>query len=111
MELDCRYVLHIPLSRWENGKIMPLDMDEPISELMELLEDKGFDSFYVTKVEGHYKSRKYDELLVTIFADDDDSPIAIFRQWFSKNNGKLRQEAFAYEFNNRMIVENLRLTK
>lgn len=107
MELDCRYVLHVPLSRWENDKIIPLDLDGLIMELMSSLELEGFDSFYVTKVEGHYKSRKYDELLITIFAGGDDSPLPIFRHWFAKNNDTLRQEAFSYEFNNRMIVENL----
>ena len=27
MELDCRYVLHIPLSRWENDSLIALDVD------------------------------------------------------------------------------------
>ncbi|MBQ2654606.1 MAG: hypothetical protein IJF83_13720 [Methanobrevibacter sp.] len=83
-------------------------MDGPIEELTASLEDGGFVSFYVTKVEGHYKTRKYDELLITIFADGDDSPVEIFRHWFLKNNGALCQEAFAYELNSRMIVESLK---
>lgn len=105
MQLDCRYVLHIPLCKWENDVIVPLDMDEPIDELITQLEVKGFDGFYVTKVKSHYKSRCYDELLITIFAGCDDSPCEIFRDWFFAHNDILCQEAFAYEFNNRLIVE------
>ena len=105
MELDCRYVLHIPLSKWENGKIKSLMVDDVIAELISLLEAEGFDSFYVTKVESYYKSRKYDELLVTIFAGDGDGPCEIFRRWFLAHNDVLRQEAFAFEINNRMIIE------
>ena len=105
MELDCRYVLHIPLSKWENGKLKALDVDGEIAELISLLEVEGFDSFYVTKVESYYKSRKYDELLITIFAGYGEGPCEIFRQWFSKHNDILCQEALAFEINNRMIIE------
>lgn len=105
MELDNKFVLHIPLSKWENDKIMPLDMDDLIDELIKSLEVQGFDSFYLTKVKSYYKSRSYDELLITIFAGDSDSPREIFRDWFFKHNDVLCQEEFAYEFNNSLIVE------
>ena len=105
MELDCRYVLHIPLSKWENGEIKSLSIDDAIAELISILEVEGFDSFYVTKVESYYKSRKYDELLVTIFAVDGEGPCEIFRRWFSAHNDVLCQEALAFEINNRMIIE------
>ena len=108
MELDCKYVLHIPLSMWENGKLKALDVDGQINELISCLELKGFDGFYVTKVESHYKSRKYDELLITIFACGDDTPLPIFRHWFFKNNHILSQEAMAYEVDNKMIIEALK---
>ena len=42
MELDCRYVLHIPLSKWENGEVVPLDVDDEIEELIFCLEVQGF---------------------------------------------------------------------
>ena len=58
MELDCRYVLHIPLSKWENGEVVPLDVDDEIEELIFCLEVQGFDGFYLTKVKSHYKSRR-----------------------------------------------------
>lgn len=105
MELDCKYVLHIPLSRWENNRLKTLDVDEQINDLINQLELKGFDSFYITKVESYYKSRKYNELLITIFARTEESPHEIFKDWFSKNNDVLGQEAFAYELNNKMIIE------
>ena len=107
MELDCRYVLHIPLSKWENGEIVPLDVDEQVTELTSRLEVNGFDSFYLTRVKSHYKSRIYDELLITIFARDGDGPCGIFSDWFHSHNDVLCQEAFAVELNNRMIIENL----
>ena len=72
----------IPLSKWENMKLYRLMGDEQIDELIAQLEVKGFDGFYLTKVRSHYKSRRYDELLITIFAGDDGSPREIFRKWF-----------------------------
>lgn len=107
MELDSRYVLHIPLSKWENGEILALDIDEEINELINLLEVEGFDSLYITKVESFYKARRYDELLITIFAAGGDGPHEIFKDWFYRHNDVLCQEEFSFEFNNRMIIEDL----
>lgn len=105
MELDCKYVLHIPLSRWENDGLKSLDVDDQIKDLINQLELNGFDSFYITKVESYYKSRKYDELLITIFAGTEESPQEIFKDWFSNNNDVLGQEAFAYELNNKLFIK------
>ena len=107
MELDCRYVLHIPLSKWENGEVVSLDVDGEIEELISHLEVQGFDGFYVTRVKSYYKSRRYDELLVTIFAGNGEGPCEIFREWFSRHNEVLCQEAFAVEINNRMIIRKI----
>lgn len=108
MILDCKYVLHIPLSRWENGSLIPLDVDEQLYELINDLDVHGFDSFYVTKVDSYYKSRKFNEVLITIFASDEGCVEEIFRDWFLKNNDVLSQEAFAYELKNKMIIETLK---
>ena len=108
MELDCRYVLHIPLSRWENDALIALDVDDMLGELVNLLEDEGFDSFYLTKVESYYKSRRFNEVILTIFASSDDRPHEIFKKWFQDHNDVLGQEAFAYEIENRMVIEKLR---
>ncbi len=107
MELECRFVLHIPLSRWEKGEVVGIDVDDEIGDLIDCLESGGFDSFYITRVESRYRSRTYDELLITIFAGEDDGPCEIFRKWFCRHNRILGQEAFAFELNNRLVIENL----
>ena len=108
MELDCRYVLHIPLSRWENDTLMALDVDDMLDELINLLKLQGFDSFYLTKVESYYKSRRFDEVTLTIFASSGDEPHEILKRWFLAHNDVLGQEAFAYEIGNKMVIEKLR---
>ena len=108
MELDSKYVLHIPLSRWENNSLIPLDVDDLLEELINDLELQGFDSFYVTKVDSYYKSRKFNEVLITIFASSGDAPHEIFKNWFYRHNDILGQEAFAYEIVNKMVIETLR---
>ena len=108
MELDMKYVLHIPLSRWENDALIALNVDDLLEELINDLELQGFDSFYVTKVVSYYKSRKFNEVLITIFARDGDAPHEIFKEWFLRHNDKLAQEAFAYELGNKMIIETFK---
>ena len=101
MELKNRYVLHIPLSRFQKGSMVRLNID---SILEDLLCDLEGDGLYMTRAEGRYRSRAYDELLITVFSNTQ-RPGEAFRQWFLKNNDYLGQEAFAYELNNTLVVE------
>ena len=66
----------------------------------------GFDSMYVTKAKSFYRSRCFDELLMTIFSSSD-SPVDIFKKWFRANNDVLGQEAFAWECGNSLFIESL----
>lgn len=102
-----KYVLHIPLSKCEDNVVMDLNIDGIMEELIGQLDRNGFDSFYIAKVQSHYKSRIFDEVLITIFTDSSRELIGLFRNWFLKNNDVLRQEAFAYERNSRMVIEKL----
>lgn len=105
--LKNKYVLHIPACKCVGGNLEPLDIGEILDGLYRELERNGIDSFYVTKVEGHYLSRAFDEVLVTVFASSA-AVDEIFRQWFNQNNHILCQEAFSYEHANRMVVEKLK---
>ncbi len=95
IKLREKYVLHIPLSKFEDNVVMDLNIDGIIEELIGQLDSNGFDSFYIAKVQSSYKSRVFDEVLITIFTDSSRELIGLFRNWFLKNNDVLRQEAFA----------------
>lgn len=103
--LEKKYVLHIPLTKYVDGELFEIDLDDIFDELICDLNREGFDGFYITHVESHYKSRIYDEKLITIFTCGN-SVEGRFRQWFFKNNDILCQEAFAYELNNVMFIES-----
>ena len=105
LELTRKYVFHIPLCRYGDG-MHPIDIDEILDDLICRFADDGFDSFYVSEVKSHYRSRSFDGLLLTLFCDDD-SPEMIFRDWFLKNNAVLGQEALAFERDGKMIIEKL----
>jgi hypothetical protein len=94
--LDEKFVFHIPLSRFSGGKLIPIDIADISEELLEELSANGFDSLYITNTRGYYKSRCFDELLITIFTSKDDLPVSIFVEWFEKHNDVLGQEALAY---------------
>lgn len=103
MILDRKYVLHIPLCRFSDGGLMPIEIDGILDDLISRLDSE---SFYMTKVKSCYKSRVFDELLITVFASQKDIG-EIFSEWFKSNNDVLCQEAFAYECGDRMFVEEL----
>lgn len=103
IELNQKYVLHVPLYKFINGELIEIEIDEILVELINRL---NVESLYMTKVKSAYKKRIYDEILITIFTSQE-SPIEEFNKWFRQNNDVLCQEAFAYEFNNTLIIEKL----
>lgn len=107
LQLDEKYVLHIPCYKYEDDKLVSLKDENLIDNLIEELEINGFHSLYMTDVKGYYKKRCFDEILVTIFSSKDKRPDQIFRKWFKDNNNVLKQESFAYEHNSSLIVEKL----
>ena len=106
MELNRKYVFHIPLCKWENDELVPIDIDGILDDLASEFSQKGFEGFYLTKAKAHYKSRCFDELLITMFAASDN-PEEIFSEWFRANNEVLGQEAFAWEMGNSLFIEDL----
>jgi len=116
LRLDNKYVFHIPLYKYEDNKLIRLDIDGILANLMEQLNNEGYESLYITEVKSYFKSRSFDELLVTLFISQkrvsdnkQELPDKVFKRWFKQNNHILRQEAFAYEHNNSMIIESLRI--
>ena len=104
IELDKKYVFHIPLYKYSDGKLIAIEMEGMMDDL---IDELGFESLYMTKVKSLYKKRMYDEILVTVFTSDE-APEVIFENWFRNNNGVLCQEAFAYELDGKMVVKKLK---
>ncbi len=102
--LDKKYVFHIPLFKYEDGELIRLPIDSLLDDLIGQL---GHNSLYITKVESYYESRRFDEILVTLFVTSDENPEEIFKDWFRKNNNVLRQESFAFECQNEMHILEL----
>lgn len=108
MILERKYVLHVPLAKYADGKLTGLDIDDILDELYGQLGEKGFDVFYVSRVKGHYGSNIYDQLLITVFTSNGNEEVEkIFRKWFLNNNDVLCQKEFAYECCGQMTVEKL----
>ena len=104
--LEKKYVFHIPLYKYLNGNLEELDVDT--DDLLVKLSESGFDALYITKTKGYYKSRSYDELLITLFARSDEAPEEIFIGWFKAKNHIFKQEALAYECQDEMHIIQLK---
>ena len=106
MELTEKYVFHIPLYKYVDDELVAIEIDDVLDELIFKLCESGFDGMYMAKVKSFYRSRCFDEILITIFASSS-LPLEIFEEWFRNNNDILGQEAFAYEYANTMIIHEL----
>lgn len=84
-------------------------MDDILNELLDKFSENGYNSAYMTNVNAFYKSRSFDEVLITIFTTKNNSelPEDIFSIWFKDNNTVSCQEAFAYECGDKMFIEKL----
>ena len=105
--LDNKHVFHIPLCKYENNQLTPLEIDDLLKELTDEFEANGFEGMYMSKVKSCYNGRTYDELLITLFTTEDKSPEEIFEKLFRKNNEILKQDEFAYEKGNTMTIVRL----
>lgn len=112
--LEDKYVFHIPLYKYVNNELIPIDIGDILADLTEKLNKEGYESLYMTKVKSYYKLRNFDEVLITLFISQkrvsdnkQELPDKIFKRWFKQNNHVLQQEAYAYEHNNSMIIESL----
>lgn len=108
MEYSVKLVFHIPCKAWDNG-LIDVDYNTFKQILLENLSAIGLVNSYTVSATGHYKGREYDELLLTVFCENQykDKAIEIFRQAFHKHNDFMQQEAFAYEHNDTLTVEEL----
>lgn len=104
-ELNTKIVLHIPeYFHDENGLIhIPVDI---LQQLYDQLQVAGYD-FFISTVETYYHKRTYTTKLVTLYTDNDNKPITIFKKWFKNNNNELNQESMAYEWNDKLIIEEI----
>ena len=92
IELDTKCVFHIPLYKFIDDELILIDIDEILDDLIGQFSENGYDSLYMTKVKGVYNK---------------ESPEIIFKKWFMENNNLLEQEAFAYEWNNSLFIEEI----
>lgn len=106
-ELSEKYVFHIPVFKFEDNRLIRIDIDGYICNLVAMFAESGFEGMYSTMVKSYYKSRCYDEILITVFTSPEEAPEEIFRDWFVKNNDVFAQEAFAFEHNGTMHIERL----
>lgn len=111
IKLDEKYVLHLPIHKFENEKITTININNALDDLINLLNINQYHSFYINKVNGHYKTRSFDEILITIFTSSQEEKIKpgeLFIKWFKNNNNLLKQESVAYEYNNNMYIEEMK---
>ncbi len=105
-ELDTKITLHIPEYFHDETGLIPIP-EEILHKLYIQLQDAKYD-FFITTAETYYKNRTYTTKLVTSYTtNNDQKPISIFKQWFKNNNDKLKQESLAYEYNNKLFIEEL----
>ena len=107
IKLDKKYVFHFPQYKYENDKLIAIDTEKITEEFIAILNENGYTSAYLTEAKSYYKNRSYSETLITLFTSSENEPEKLFRQFFIENNDILKQEAFAYECNSEMFIEDL----
>jgi len=107
IKLNNKIILHIPECFHNENKLIPVP-NYVFYGLYNELQSSNYD-FYVTSVQTYYKGRGYTTRLITLYTlNDDKKPIIIFKDWFQSNNDELRQESLAYEYNNTLIIEDIK---
>lgn len=105
-ELTNKIILHIPEYFHDENGLVPVP-NIIFNKLYSRLQMSDYD-FYITTAETYYKNRTYTTKLITTYVKENNcEPITIFREWFNENNDELHQESLAYEYNNKLIIEEI----
>ncbi len=109
MTYDTKLTLHVPCVAKESGGLVKINYEEFKSRLIKALADVGVNSYYTQAATGYYDGAEYDEVLWTVYCEkqDGDKIAEALCRTFRESNDILKQEAFAYERNGVMTVENL----
>lgn len=112
MMLEEKYVFHIPKHKYTDGKVASIEIDDILDNLISEFARNGYENLYIINAKGYYKSRSFDELLITIYLSPKSKenqvlPDEIFEKWFKDHNDLLQQEAIGYEHNDRLFVEKI----
>ena len=102
--LDHKAVLHIPRQYWDGAQLRDLDLQKVLPALTELLETIGISGWHETEAYGHFKGRRYPELQITVFDTDPMAVEQVFRQWIEDAHPQLRQEAYAWEMDGKLVL-------
>lgn len=101
--LSHKLVLHVPTKKYENGKFVDVNGKLFIEIMSQFLEA---DNYYIAEAAGYYQGRSYTEKLVTIFLNDEQYANVdySFRHTIVKCHLAMRQEAYAYELDDKLYV-------
>ena len=99
-----KLVFHIPQKTWIEGELLDIyGLEKAEEKLFAMLYEGGVTSFYLTEATGYYNGRHYPETLLTVFGDTL-SVSKVFEHWCEAHQSILRQEAYAYELDGKLIV-------
>ena len=98
-----KFIIHIPCKKYVNGNLLDNGYDKCIDVMANKLADIGVHGWYLLDAQGYYKGRIYGEKLMVVFHSGDEVA-EVFKQTCNELDKELRQEAYAYEKDNELIV-------
>ena len=101
-----KLVLYVPCYAWDGEKLIDIDYRSFEVDLYEAFEQIGLVSWSCQHSRGVFKGREYDQETLTIFSDETlkSNIIAEFKRLLKIYHSELRQEAYAYEDNNSLVI-------
>ena len=101
-----KLVLYVPCYAWDGEKLIGIDYRSFKADLYMAFEQIGLVSWSCQTSKGVFKGREYDQETLTIFSEEvlKSNIIAEFKRLLKIYHGELRQEAYAYEDNDSLVI-------
>jgi len=101
-----KLVLYVPCYAWDGEKLIGIDYRSFKADLYKAFEQIGLVSWSCQTSKGVFKGREYNQEVLTIFSEEvlKSNIISEFRRLLKIYHGELRQEAYAYEDNNSLVI-------
>jgi len=101
-----KLVLYVPCYAWDGEILIGIDYRSFKADLYKAFEQIGLVSWSCQTSKGVFKGREYNQEVLTIFSEEvlKSNIISEFRRLLKIYHGELRQEAYAYEDNNSLVI-------
>ena len=104
--MNQKFSFHIPKVAYVNEEYIPIHYEKFEDSLGKKLKEIGITAWYIISSSGFYQGRCYPQNIMVVYCDETKVVLVseIYKKVCQDMAGVMKQEQFAYEFNDELMI-------